>query len=202
MAMMIQEPNAATRVYARSLFDLAMSQGGRAKVEEVGDELEQIVELAKTQPKMSDLLASPTVGEEARAASLQRIFGGRISDITLKFLQVLNEKGRLGALPAVAASFDEVVQEKFGMVEADVFTAQPASPEMVRSLTDRLAQAMGKQVVVHTYTEPEMIGGVKIKIGDQLLDGSIATQLRRLKDKLSQDGISAMRAKMPRILEG
>lgn len=202
MATMIQEPNAATRVYARSLFDLAMSQGGRAKVEEVGDELEQIVELAKTQPKMSDLLASPTVGEEARAASLQRIFGGRISDITLKFLQVLNEKGRLGALPAVAASFDEVVQEKFGMVEADVFTAQPASPEMVRSLTDRLAQAMGKQVVVHTYTEPEMIGGVKIKIGDQLLDGSIATQLRRLKDKLSQDGISAMRAKMPRILEG
>jgi F-type H+-transporting ATPase subunit delta len=202
MATMIHEPNAATRVYARSLFDLAMAQGGRAKVEEVADELEQVVDLARTQPKMSDLLASPTIGDDARAASLTRIFSGRVNSLTIKFLQVLNEKGRLGALPAVAASFDEVIQEKFGMIEADVYTAQPATPEMVQSLTERLARAMGKEVVVHTYTEPDMIGGVKIRIGDQLLDASIATQLRRLKDKLTQDGTSAMRAKMGRILEG
>ncbi len=72
---------------------------------------------------------------------------------------------------------------------------------MVSDLTNRLARALSKQVVVHTYTQPDMIGGVKIQIGDQLLDGSIATQLRKLTDKLNTDGSSAMRAKIGRILD-
>jgi F-type H+-transporting ATPase subunit delta len=102
----------------------------------------------------------------------------------------------------VVASFDEVVQEKFGTVEVDVFTAQPATPEMVRELTDRLSKTLGKQVVVHTYTEPAMIGGVKIKIGDQLLDASVAMQLSKLRDQLNRDGTAAMRSRMGNILEG
>jgi F-type H+-transporting ATPase subunit delta len=196
------QPNAATRVYAKSLFDLAFSQGGRAKVEEIMDELEQIVELTRVHPRFGDLLASPAVSTDARAKSLSGILKGHVSDTTLKFLLVLNEKGRIAALSGVCASFDEIVQQQFGLVEVDVFTAQPATPDMVKGLTDRLAHAIGKSVVVHTYTEPDMIGGVKIKIGDQLLDGSIATQLRKLKDKLQQDGASTVRARMGRVLEG
>lgn len=196
------QPNAATRVYAKSLFDLAFAQGGRAKVEEVMDELEQIVELTRVHPRFGDLLASPAVGVDARAKSLTSILRGHVSDTTLRFMLVLNEKGRIGSIGGVCESLDEIVQQQFGLVEVDIFTAEPATPDMVRGLSDRLARALGKSVVVHTYTEPDMIGGVKIKIGDQLLDGSIATQLRKLKDKLHQDGASSVRARMGRVLEG
>lgn len=192
--------NATTRVYAKSLFQLAMAKGGQAKVAEIGDELEQIVELANSQPALGELFANPSITTDARNQSLDRIFKGRISHETLQFLHVLNEKGRISALTGVVDSLQEIVQEQFGMIEVDVYTAQPATPDMVSDLTSRLARALGKQVVVHTYTQPDMIGGVKIQIGDQLLDGSVATQLRKLTDKLNTDGGSAMRARIGSIL--
>jgi F-type H+-transporting ATPase subunit delta len=192
--------NAVTRVYAKSLFDLAMAKGGQEKVAEVGDELEQIIEMTRADSALAELFASPSITTDARGASLARLFKGKISDETYNFLQVMNNKGRLSALTGVVESLEEVAQEKFGMIEADVYTAYPATRDMVSDLTTRLAKALGKQVVVHTYTQPEMIGGVKIKIGDQLLDGSIATQLRKMQDKLTSDGASAMRAKIDRVL--
>lgn len=202
MPLTLTPPNATTRVYAKSLFELCMSSGGRGKVEETLDELEQVVELCAAQPDLGEIFASPAITSEQRAASISKIFKGRVSETTLSFLQVLNAKDRVSVLPGVVASFDEVVQEKFGTVEVDVFTAQPATPEMLRELTDRLSKTLGKQVVVHTYTEPNMIGGVKIKIGDQLLDASVATQLSKLKDQLTRDGTAAMRSRMGNILEG
>ncbi|HYF14037.1 MAG TPA: ATP synthase F1 subunit delta [Phycisphaerales bacterium] len=195
------QPSAATRIYARSLFDLAMAKGGRQAVEEIADELAQIVELAAANPRLGDILASPTIAREEREKSIERLFKGRVSDTTFRFMSVLNDKGRAGEIAGVAASFDEIVQEKFGLVEVDVFTAQPATPDMTRDLAQRLERSLGKQVVVHNYTDPQMIGGVKIKIGDQLLDGSIATQLRRLKDKLDSDAGANLRAQIGRILE-
>lgn len=196
------QPNATSRVYAKSLFELCMTThaAGRAKVDETLDELEQIVELTKTHAQLGEVFASPSIGTKDRAKSLNNIFKGRISDTTLRFVQVLNEKGRIDLFPAIVQSFDEVVQEQFGTIEADIFTAQPATPDMVREITDRLSKTLGKQVVVHAYTEPSMIGGVKIKIGDQLLDASVATQLAKLKDQLTKQGVSSMRAKLGNIL--
>ncbi|HLP83244.1 MAG TPA: ATP synthase F1 subunit delta [Phycisphaerales bacterium] len=193
--------NATTRVYAKSLFEMVMAKGGQQKIAEIGDELEQIVEMANAQPALGELFANPSITTAARNQSLDKIFKGRISHETLQFLHVLNEKGRIGALTGIVDSLQEIVQEQFGVIEVDVYTAQPATPDMVSDITNRLARALGKQVVVHTYTQPEMIGGVKIQIGDQLLDGSVATQLRKLTDKLNTDGSSAMRAKMGRILD-
>ncbi|MFN5944555.1 MAG: ATP synthase F1 subunit delta [Phycisphaerae bacterium] len=197
--------NAVTRVYAKSLFELVLAknpgQAGQSKIAEIGDELEQIIEMAKAQPELGEMLANPSVTPDARNKTLDKLFKGRINHETLQFLHVLNEKGRLSALVGVVDSLQEIVQEQFGVVEVDVYTAQPATPDMVSDLTNRLARALSKQVVVHTYTQPDMIGGVKIQIGDQLLDGSIATQLRKLTDKLNTDGSSAMRAKIGRILD-
>jgi F-type H+-transporting ATPase subunit delta len=196
--------NAATRVYAKSLFDLVMTNhpgnAGASKIAEIGDELEQIVEMANANPALAELFANPSITPDARAKSLDRVFKGRVSHETLQFLQVLNVKDRISALTGIVESLQEIVQDKFGMIEVDVYTAQPATPDMVKDLTDRLARALSKQVVVHTYTQPDMIGGVKIQIGDQLLDGSVATQLRKLTDKLNTDGGSAMRAKIAGML--
>lgn len=201
MPLIEAQPDAVARVYAHALYDLATEQGGRAKVEESLAELEDILELAAGNAQLSELLASRAIPADARTESLSRMFSGRVTQTTLQFLQTLNKKGRLAHLPAIAAAFDSLVQEKFGRVEVDVITASPMNPADLQQISNGLSVALKKDVVVHTYTEPAMIGGVKFRIGDQLLDGSVATNLRNIKDQLDTKGSSKLRSTIQRIID-
>lgn len=201
MPLIETQPNAVTTIYARSLFALAEAKGGREQAEQVLSELEQILELARGNEKFGELLTSRAVTTEARAACIDRVFRGRVSDLMLNFLQVLNEKGRLQALPGIVASLDNVVQEKFGRIEVDVYTAGAMDEAQKNSLREHLSRALSKDVVLHAYTEPEMIGGVKLKIGDQLIDGSLASRLRRMKDQVDRDGGANLRAKIRGMIQ-
>ncbi len=178
--------DALSMTYARSLFQLALAAGGQAKVAEVAAELEQIIEIARSDKSFAEFIASPIIERNKRQASLKRIFENRVTDLTLRFLLVLNQKGRLNALESIAGAFDALTQEHFGRVEVDVFTASPLGSDQVAGLSQSIAAALGKDPVLHPYTEPAMIGGVKLRIGDQLIDGSVATRLRRMKRDLHQ----------------
>jgi F-type H+-transporting ATPase subunit delta len=201
MPLIESQPDAVARTYARSLYELADAGGGRAKVEEVLGELEDILELTRSIPSFGEFLASRSLAASARGESLKRILGGRVTQLTSNFLQVLNDKGRISALPAIATAFDSIVQEKFGRVEVDVFTATPLDPQAADGMKGRLAKALGKEVVLHPYTEPAMLGGVKFRIGDQLVDASIATRLRRVKDQIEGSGAATLRAKFKNIIQ-
>ena len=201
MPLIDSPPDATARVYARSLFDMANKHGGQAEIESTVAELEDILEMARQDPRFSEFLSSPAIASGDRAKALEKIFKGRVSDLTYKFLQVLNEKGRIGQLPSIAAAFDQESQEKFGRVEVDVFTVEPVDSGLLRTMKDRLSQVMGKEVVLHPYTDPTMIGGVKFQIGDQLIDASLATHLRKLKDQLEIEGGGNLRARISRIVD-
>lgn len=194
-------PDAAARVYARSLFEMAEKQGGQSAIEESISDLEEIVDLARSNAQFAELLSSPSVSTKDRAASLDKIFKGRVNDLTYRFLHVLNDKGRIGRLPSITAAFDSEVQAKFGRVEVDVFTAQPVDADLLRTMKDRLGQVMGKEVVLHPYTDANMLGGVKFRIGDQLIDASLATRLRKMKDQLDNEGGANLRAKISSIMD-
>mgnify|MGYP001389444418 CR=1 FL=1 len=202
MPLIDSPPDATARVYARSLFDLANKQGGQGAIESTVAELEEILEIARQDARFGEFLSSPSISTADRAKVIEKVFKGRVSDLTYKFLQVLNEKGRIGQLPAITAAFDQESQEKFGRVEVDVFTVEPVSPDLLRTMRERLAQVMGKDVVIHPYTDANMIGGVKFRIGDQLIDASVATHLRRLKDKLDNEGGANLRSRISKIIEG
>lgn len=200
MPLSTAAPDALSAIYAKSLFELAESQGGAQTVAQCLDELEAVLEIARGDARFGEFLSSRVLPREKREASLKKILGGRVSDLTLRFLLVLNNKERLASLPAIASAFDRVVQERFGRVEVDVFTATPVSADEIRSIRDRLASTLGKEVIVHPYTDPAMIGGVRMRIGDQLIDGSIATRLRKMRDQLATDGAVAVRSRASRIL--
>ncbi len=200
MPLSTAQPDALANVYARSLFELAESSGGRETIERCLGELEEIVELARSDAKFAEFLSSRALPAAKRAGSIERIFKGRASDLVVRFLMVLNNKERLANLPGIVEAFDAIVQARFGRVEVDVFTAEPLHADQIGMIKDRLSRTMNKETVVHAYTEPAMIGGVKLRIGDQLIDGSIATRLRGIKDQLAGQGLAAMRAKMDRML--
>lgn len=178
--------DALAMTYARSLFELASAAGGQSKVAEVAAELEQIVEIARSDKMFREFIASPIIDKDQREGSLKRVFQNRVTDLTLRFLLVLNDKGRLSRLESVAAGFDTLVQEHFGRIEVDVYTAAPLGREQIDGLQKSIQTALGKAPVLHPYTEESMIGGIKLRIGDQLIDGSVATRLKRMKRDLQQ----------------
>lgn len=199
-------PSQVSKVYAQGLFDACMGTGGggtggREAVEETMGELEEILGLARKDAQFAELLSTPAISPKERAASLERIFKGRVREHTLRFLLTLNLRGRLTDLPAIVESFDDVLQKNLGRVEIDVFAPAALSDDERAALVRKLGAAVQREVVLHVYVEPTMLGGIKVRVGDQLIDGSIATQLRALRERVSTDGLSAARAAMDRILQ-
>jgi F-type H+-transporting ATPase subunit delta len=193
--------DALAEIYARSLFELAEGRGGQGTIEATQGELEEILELARNDARFSEFLASRVLPVAQRSASLERIFKGRVSDLTLRFLQILNEKGRLSHLPAIVAAYDKMVQDQFGRIEVDVYTASPISPDELRMIREQLQRALGREPIVRPYTDDAMLGGVKLQIGDRLIDGSLATRLRRLRDRLATEGTAQLRARAERMMD-
>jgi len=193
--------DALSNVYAKSLYELAQKAGGQDKISEVLGELEQIVDLLQTDRGFRGFLSSPVIDRKARSASQRQIFSNRNTDLTLRFLLVLNSNGRLNQLASIAEAYDHMVQEAFGRVEVDVYTAAPIDRDQMDSIAARIRQALGREPVLHPYTDPAMLGGLKLRIGDQLIDGSVSNKLRRMKRDLLTDGAARLRDQISRFIE-
>lgn len=189
-------------VYANALLDLAQKQGGNARAQEVGEEFRELAEVIRLDKSFRALLASPTVERAARRAALERILKGRVSDTLLRFILVVERKGRLSHLPAMEEAYDELLQGLFGKTEVDVFTVdgQPLEKMTEDSLRERLRGATGREAVFHYAADSSMIGGIKFRIEDQLVDGSVATRLRRLRESIIQGGGATIRGNTGRFI--
>lgn len=199
---MPQQYDAVAAVYAKSLYELADEADGLDKVGDIYDELIAIVEMTRADSNLHEFFSSPIIGVGRREQSLHTIFDGRISDLLLRFLLVTNEKGRLGHLEQIAGAYDALVQEAYGRVEVDLVTAssEDLPHELIESVKNRVQAVLGKEPVLHHYSEPAMIGGIKLRIGDQLVDGSVATRLRRMREEILGEGLTEVRAETSRFL--
>ncbi|MAY74912.1 MAG: ATP synthase F1 subunit delta [Phycisphaerae bacterium] len=201
MPLIETQPDEVAQTYASSLFELAMAKGGQSAAEETLGELQDILEIARADKRFSEFLSSLVVPAGARGDALSRIFDGRASDLTVRFLRILNDKGRLSHLPAITQAFDEKAQAAFGRVEVDVYTAEPLDDAAKGVMRQKIADKLGKEVVLHAYTDPSMLGGVKLRVGDQLIDDSLATQLRRVRDKLIVEGGPKVRSRAGEMID-
>ena len=201
MPLIEAQPSALAKVYAKSLFEVAHQHGGQENAESILAELEDIVELARSNRAFSELLASRLIDSGKRDASLERMFAGKVSDLTLKFLRQINRKGRLANLSQIAVAMDTLVQDQFGRIEVDVFTATPISTGELESVRSQLSASLGKDVIMHPYTDSSMLGGIKLRMGDQLIDASIQAQLRKMRDGLLDTGSAEVRGRSGDMLQ-
>ena len=200
MPLIDAKPDALSDVYAAALFDLAVEAGGQERAEKVLGELEDVLELARSDASFGEFLASRVLSRDTRRGSLQKIFEGRVGDLTLRFLMLLSQKNRLGHLSPIVASLDKRVQEAFGRVEVDVYTAAPISPEQLGGIREKLKAALGKEAIVHPYTDESLIGGMRLQIGDRLIDASVSARLRGLRDRMSRQGSAELKGRFDRLL--
>ncbi len=197
---MHQQVNNVARVYAESLFQLAESEGGLERVQEIGEELAGLAELIRGDKKFAEFLRTPTVDRKSREGVLVSALTGRVSGLVLRFLLVVNRKGRGGDINGIEQAFDALVQERLGKIEVDVWTAGALSVDALRGIQRRVSEAIGKDAILHTYTDSAMIGGIKLRIGDRMVDGSIATKLRSMRASLVDQGGADIRGRYQQFL--
>ncbi|HVZ93130.1 MAG TPA: ATP synthase F1 subunit delta [Phycisphaerales bacterium] len=193
-------PEAVDKIYAESLFQLADEQGGKAMIEQIKDEMDQIEEdLRGRQPQIREFLRSLIIGSEIKVEVLKKAFEGRTSPLLTNFVLLLARKERLGRLWQIFAAYDLLMQERLGKVEVDVYARYPLAPEQVETIAQTLRTVMKRDPVVHTYVDDTMIGGLRIQVGDKMLDASVDAQLRKMRDRLIQQGGGALRERIDRM---
>jgi F-type H+-transporting ATPase subunit delta len=194
--------DALAQNYAKTLFELAEKAGGQARVEETLGELEGLLAMAREDARIGEFFASRVIASEKKAPVLERVLKGRVSDLTYRFLLILSSNGRLARLPSIVEAFDSLVQNAFGRVEVDVYTATPLDEGSKGAITNRLRDLLKREPVIHSYVDASLIGGVRVQIGDQLIDGSVATRLRKMREHFDVGGLSAVKAAVERIVRG
>jgi len=185
--------DAATKVYAKALIELAEEQG---KLDAVAGEVESLREMLGRHARLRRLLETPALTTADRAGVIDRVFKGQVSDTLYKFLQVVNRKGRLGSLGGITQSFAGLLAERMGVVEVEAYVAKAMDAGQAGRVSDGLARALdGKRVNLKQHVDPSLIGGLKLRIGDRLLDASVANQLKLIRQRLVEKGREQARQK-------
>src|SRR5699024_2252094 len=146
------------RTYALALFELA---DGAGKADAVAGEVEQIGELLQSQPELARLLGTPAISEAERHGVIERIFQGRVDDVIYRFLQVVAAKGRLASLPGIVQAYADLVAERRGIIEVDVYVPVRLDEDQMRQTAHAIGKVLGgKEIALHQYVDANLIGGM------------------------------------------
>jgi F-type H+-transporting ATPase subunit delta len=170
------EYTTSARPYARAVFDLASESG---TVSDWSDALALMAAVA-TDAGMQDMLDNPQVGRSQKGDLMLQIIGDKLNSKQQNLLKLLAENGRLRELPEVLQQFETFRAEAEGKIEAEVVSAFELNAEQEQTITDMLKSKLGRDVSITISTDESLIGGVVIKAGDTIIDGSMKSQLETL----------------------
>ena len=172
------------RVYALALHNAASKTN---QLEAIVEEYESFIgDVLAKDTELERFLRSSIIGRNDKATTLTRAFEGRASQIFMNYLKVLNDHDRLDLLRPALSELKSIRDEQLGRVPVRVQAAVPLEPVEQKALQDRLAAVVAGQPVIHAETDPALLGGLVIRIGDTVYDGSVRTRLRRMREQLIQ----------------
>jgi F-type H+-transporting ATPase subunit delta len=172
------------RRYADALIQAALREGN---VEAFLAELEEINrDVLLEFPQFARILASARVPTREKDRILVELLAKHASGFTLKFLRVLNRRGRLGHLSAVIREARAAWDRRNNRVPVEVRTAVPLEETQLEALRDRLARLTGASPILSVTTDPELIGGLVVQVGDTRYDASVKSRLAMLRERLIQ----------------
>lgn len=171
------------RRYSLALADVVLQRG---EAREVHQELTAWAEMLRSNANLREVFANPTIALDQKRGVLNRLIEiARPRPTTVNFLKVLLQNQRLPELDEINKKFAAVLDDRAGVVAAQVTTARPVAPETQRSLQTQLRNLTGKSVRIEFDTDPGMIGGLVTRIGSTIYDGSVRNQLEQMKEKMA-----------------
>jgi F-type H+-transporting ATPase subunit delta len=169
-------------VYATALLDAAQKQHEDAGVLE---ELQGLVgEVFRRDPGFELFLGSAAIGRDRKTEVLNRAFGGLASEIFLNFLLVLNEHDRLNLLRGVLASYQKEYDKRGGRLHVEVRSAIPLAEDQLENLRQQLRTTFSREPVLDTRIDPDLLGGLVVRVADWVFDSSVRSRLDRIRNQL------------------
>ncbi len=183
-------------VYAKALLGAANAEHNAAAV--VAEFGEFILSVFDRLPTFRALLESPRVSIDEKLSVLDRSLKGRVSATLLRFLKVVCERGRMDCLTQIYRETRSQYNAAQQIVQVQVTTARPIDSEAYGKLMDGLKSRFGGQIDVETFIDANLIGGVVVRVGDKVFDGSVAQKLKSLREEAVVKAVEQMRKDLDR----
>jgi F-type H+-transporting ATPase subunit delta len=176
----MREPTIAKN-YAETLLELAQRAGD---LRGWGEMLDQVADAMETDRRLRTFLESPRISAQRKNEILQKAHGAQLPRNFLRFLQALVSHRRQMLIPVIAHAYHDLVDQVEGRVHASVTVARAADDTDRDVITKQLSRVLGKEVVPHFHVNTDILGGVVVRVGDTVLDGSVRRRLATLRTKM------------------
>lgn len=173
------------RRYSRAFYKLSFAQD---RVAEVLEDLAAFARLFAGRAEIREFLANPGVPSEAKEKLIEEITA---EDVTADFVKFLIDKGRLLLLPAIYEDFLRTYRHDAGIVAAEVASAVPLAEDLRERLGAALARLTGKRVEIEAVVDEGVVGGLKLTVGDHVIDGTLASRLEDVRETMTGAGGAA-----------
>lgn len=177
---------AAAARYARALFDVVLKEGGTAAAEAAHADVRGFADVVSGNETLAQVFRNPAIPIQRKRAVVEALLdrGGAMAVPVRKLLLLLAERDRLVLLPELADAYAERLMDHQQVMRGEVTTAVPLAQEQLRSLETGLGRATGRKVILAAKVDPGILGGAVTRLGSTVYDGSVTTQLQRMKERL------------------
>ena len=170
------------QVYARSLFEVARDQD---KIDEIRQQIGEFADAIEADRSLSTFFFSPYFSTEEKKDGLHKAVEGA-DPIFLNFLELLLEKHRMPVIHRIRRDYDALWREERKLLPVQVSSAVKLDEELIRSLGERIGQATGREVDLTAEVQPDLIGGIVLRVGNSILDASIRNRLEQLRRQVAR----------------
>lgn len=175
------------RRYAEAFFSIARDNN---KIDEYQAELEIAVKAVHEVENLKEYLAHLLIPAAAKKDVIKQLFAQQLSPVTLNFLLMIVDKKRETYLELIVEEYKDMADEFRNIAKVDLIAAKAVPEEDIKYLAEKLSASTGKTVQLKMTVDPALLGGVKLRMGDQIIDGTVAKKLEMLKEQLIQAKIS------------
>ena len=183
-------------IYAKAFIGVAEKAG---QTDAMVEELESVGAAFERFEKLEAVLGSALIPHEEKTQMLDRVFGSRLSSLVLDFLKVLSRHGRLDITRVVQWEVQKLFDELRGRVRVALHTATPLEDGLSRTLESSLRAILGAEPQVDADVDPQLIGGIVLRVGDTVYDGSVARQLRHVREQMINRSIHEIQSRRDRF---
>ncbi len=171
--------------YARALIELVVSsEHVFTLADSVGSDLHTINQTIESNPDLNHALSHPSYSATQKRALLKEIFMGQVQELTLRLLDLLVNRRRLELLPSIETAYTKLLNEKRNTATAQLISSEELSESNLADIKARLNEYLGKNLSLETVVDPSLIAGFVLRIGDQVIDGSLKGRLNNIEKVL------------------
>lgn len=174
--------------YAEALYEVAAELN---KLEDFKEEIKAVADVFKSNPELETIFTHPRVTKSEKKDMIKELFEGKISKEIVNLCYIIIDKGRERYLSDISDSYRDLSNDKLGIVEADAYTAVPMTQDETDKLQEKLSSFFKKKVDLRTHIDENLLGGVLVKVGDKVIDGSIKGKLNEMQKELNNIRLTA-----------